>query len=232
MTARILVVDDDAQIVRLLRSYLEQAGFTVLSANDGEEALHVIRHDRPDAVVLDVMMPRRDGLALTRLVRADEHLAQLPILLLTARVEDSDKIQGLELGADDYLIKPFNPLEVVARVRALLRRASGALHPSSVIDVRGLQLDLDQHRASIHEHPLELTPTEWELLRTFMQHPDHTFTRSELIEKALGFTYDGFDRTIDSHIKNLRKKIELESSESNPYIETVFGVGYRLRATS
>lgn len=229
MSARILVVDDDAQIVRLLRTYLEQAGFLVLSASDGEEALHVIRHDRPDAVVLDVMMPKRDGLSLTQVVRADEQLAQLPILMLTARVEDADKIRGLDTGADDYLIKPFNPLEVVARVRALVRRSTGNLHPPSIVLLRDLQLDLDKRSASLRGQVMELTPTEWELLRTLVQHPNHTFTRSELIEKALGFTYAGFDRSIDSHIKNLRKKIEPDPAEPT-YIETVFGVGYRMRA--
>jgi len=229
MSARILVVDDDAQIVRLLRTYLEQAGFLVLSASDGEEALHMIRHDRPDAVVLDVMMPKRDGLSLAQVVRADEHLAQLPILMLTARVEDADKIHGLDMGADDYLIKPFNPLEVVARVRALVRRSTGNLHPASIVVLRDLQLDLDKRIASLNGQAMELTPTEWELLRTLVQHPNHTFTRSELIEKALGFTYAGFDRSIDSHIKNLRKKIEPDPAEPT-YIETVFGVGYRMRA--
>lgn len=229
MSARILVVDDDAQIVRLLRTYLEQAGFLVLSASDGEEALHMIRRDRPDAVVLDVMMPKRDGLSLTQVVRADAQLSQLPILMLTARVEDADKIQGLDIGADDYLIKPFNPLEVVARVRALVRRSTGTLHPPSIVVLRDLQLDLDKRSASLSGQAMELTPTEWELLRTLAQHPNHTFTRSELIEKALGFTYAGFDRSIDSHIKNLRKKIEPDPAEPT-YIETVFGVGYRMRA--
>ncbi|MGQ9905048.1 MAG: response regulator transcription factor [Anaerolineae bacterium] len=228
MAARILVADDDPQITRLVRSYLEQAGFQVLTAADGEQALHVIRHDRPDLAVLDVMMPKRDGFELVRLLRADPHLSSLPILMLTARVEDSDKLHGLDLGADDYLTKPFNPSEVVARVRALLRRASGALRPSPIIEIRGLRIDLEQRQVSVAGRAVELTPTEFDLLRVLMQHPNRAFTRGELIDAALGYVYEGFERTIDSHVKNLRKKIEPDPS--NPvYIETVFGVGYRLR---
>jgi two-component system alkaline phosphatase synthesis response regulator PhoP len=228
MAQRILVADDDAQIVRLVKSYLEQAGFGVLTAYDGEAALYSIRHDRPDLIVLDVMMPRRDGFELTRLLRADEHLAGIPILMLTARVEDADKLKGLDIGADDYLTKPFNPLEVVARVRALLRRAGGVLQTSSILEVRGLRLDLQLRAASIAGRELELTPTEFDLLRAFMQNLNHSFTRGELIDKAFGYVYEGFDRTIDSHIKNLRKKIEPNPAEPS-YIETVFGVGYRMR---
>jgi two-component system alkaline phosphatase synthesis response regulator PhoP len=227
MAPRILVADDDAQIVRLVKSYLEQAGFMVLTAPDGETALHVIRHDRPDLVVLDVMMPGRNGFELTRLLRADEQLAGIPILMLTARVEDAYKLQGLDIGADDYLTKPFNPLEVVARARALLRRAGGALQPSPILAVRGLRLDLQRRSGCVEGRELELTPTEFELLRALMQAPSHAFTRGELIDKALGYVYEGFDRTVDSHIKNLRKKIELDPA--NPaYIETVYGIGYRM----
>jgi two-component system alkaline phosphatase synthesis response regulator PhoP len=228
MAQRILVADDDAQIVRLVKSYLEQAGFGVLTAYDGEAALYSIRHDRPDLIVLDVMMPKRDGFELTRLLRADEHLAGIPILMLTARVEDADKLKGLDIGADDYLTKPFNPLEVVARVRALLRRAGGVLQTSSILEVRSLRLDLQLRTASIDGRELELTPTEFDLLRAFMQNLNHAFTRGELIDKAFGYVYEGFDRTIDSHIKNLRKKIEPNPAEPS-YIETVFGVGYRMR---
>ncbi len=228
MAARILIADDDPQIVRLVRSYLEQAGFQALTAADGEQALRVIRHDRPDLVVLDVMMPKRDGFELVRLLRADAHLAGIPILMLTARVEDADKLRGLDLGADDYLTKPFNPSEVVARARALLRRASGALRPSPIIEIRGLRMDMEQRHVSVAGRAVELTPTEFDLLRALMQHPNRAFTRGELIDAALGYMYEGFERTIDSHIKNLRRKIEPDPG--NPtYIETVFGVGYRLR---
>ncbi|NTU61947.1 MAG: response regulator transcription factor [Chloroflexi bacterium] len=228
MAQRILVVDDDRQIVRLLQSYLQQSGFTVLTAYDGEEALHTIRRERPDLVVLDLTLPKRDGLDVARIVRSDETLAATPILMLTARVEDVDKILGLELGADDYLTKPFNPQEVVARTRAILRRSSGTLRPPGVVQIRGLRLDLERHVATIDDRPIELTPTEFEVLRVFMQHPDRAFTRGELIDAAVGYGYEGLERTIDSHIKNLRKKIEVDPARPE-YLETVFGVGYRLR---
>lgn len=228
MAQRILVVDDDRQIVRLVQSYLQQSGFTVLTAYDGEEALHVLRREKPDLIVLDLMLPKRDGLEITRILRGDQTLASMPILMLTARIEDVDKLIGLELGADDYLTKPFNPPEVVARVKAILRRAGGALKPAPVIQIRGLRIDLDRHAATVDDQPLDLTPTEFDILKTLMQNPDHAFTRAELIEKALGYTYDGFERTIDSHIKNLRKKLEADPARPD-YLETVFGIGYRLR---
>ena len=230
-TARILIVDDDKQIVRLLQSYFAQDGMTVLVAYDGEEAWQTIRREKPDCVVLDLMMPKRTGWELTRVVRADEQLATMPIVMLTARVDDGDKLIGLDVGADDYVTKPFNPKEVVARVRALLRRAGWTAQPPTmpILQVRELQLDDPQHTASLDGQPLELTPTEFALLRTFMTQPNYAFTRGELIEKALGYEYDGLDRTIDSHIKNLRRKVEPDIA--NPiYIETVTGVGYRLRS--
>ncbi len=228
MAHRILVVDDDRQIVRLVQSYLQQSGFTVLTAYDGEEALHAIRREKPDLVVLDLMLPKRDGLEITRILRNDEALAAIPILMLTARVEDVDKLIGLELGADDYLTKPFNPQEVVARVKAILRRSSGTLKPPAVLQLRGLRLDLERHVATIDDRLLDLTPTEFDLLRVLMQNPDRAFTRGELIEKTVGYGYEGLERTIDSHIKNLRKKIEVDPAQPE-YLETVFGVGYRLR---
>ncbi len=228
MAHRILVVDDDRQIVRLVQSYLQQSGFTVLTAYDGEEALHAIRREKPDLVVLDLMLPKRDGLEITRVVRNDEALAALPILMLTARVEDVDKLIGLELGADDYLTKPFNPQEVVARVKAILRRSSGTLKPPAIIQIRGLRLELERHVATIDNRPLDLTPTEFDLLRVMMQNSDRAFTRGELIEKTVGYGYEGLERTVDSHIKNLRKKIEVDPARPE-YLETVFGVGYRLR---
>ncbi|MEW5957020.1 MAG: response regulator transcription factor [Chloroflexota bacterium] len=225
---RILVVDDDKQIVRLVRSYLEQAGFMVLTAYDGETALHVIRRDRPDLVVLDLMLPDRDGWELTRLIRSEPGLAALPIIMLTARVEDTDKIVGLELGADDYIAKPFNPREVVARVRAVLRRVGGGPAQPQLLQVGDLRLDLDRHQAMLNEKLLDLTPTEFDLLTRLLQHPGHAFTRLELIEQGLGYAYEGLERTIDSHIKNLRKKLAVEPADPL-YIETVYGVGYRLR---
>ena len=229
MTKRILVVDDDKEIVRLVRAYLEQAGFQVLTAYDGETALHTIRRDRPDLVVLDLMLPDRDGWDITRIIRSDSALANTPVIMLTARVEDTDKIIGLELGADDYITKPFNPREVVARVRSVLRRSgsSGTLSQPRVLQLADLLMDLDRHEMMVDGQPVELTPTEFDLLRTLMENPGYAFTRMELIEQGLGYEYEGLERTLDSHIKNLRKKIEPDPSQPT-YIQTVYGVGYRL----
>jgi len=228
MSQRILVVDDDPQIVRLLRAYLEQAGFEVVVAYDGEMALHAVRRERPDLVVLDLMLPNRDGWEVTRLVRGDPGLASTPIVMLTARVEDTDKIVGLELGADDYVTKPFNPQVVVARVRAVLRRAMAEPIQPRQLQVGRLCMDLDRHEVSVADGAVDLTATEFEFLRALMEHPGHAFTRLELIECALGYEYEGLERTVDSHIKNLRRKIEPDPRKPT-YIETVYGVGYRLQ---
>jgi two-component system alkaline phosphatase synthesis response regulator PhoP len=229
VSQRVLVVDDDKQIVRLVQSYLEQAGYAVLTAYDGAAALRIIRTERPDLVVLDLMLPDLDGWSVTRAVRADANQADLPIIMLTARVEDTDKIVGLEIGADDYIAKPFNPRELVARVRAVLRRGSGAPAQPRVLELGALRLDLDRHAVTRAGQALDVTPTEFDLLKVLMEYPGHAFTRAELIEKGLGYTYDGLDRGIDSHIKNLRKKIEPDPV-SPTYIQTVYGVGYRLGA--
>jgi two-component system alkaline phosphatase synthesis response regulator PhoP len=228
MAPRILVVDDDKQIVRLIRSYLEQAGMTTYVAYDGNEALRTIRTERPDLIVLDLLLPERDGWEITRTLRSDERLLGIPILMLTARVDDSDKILGFELGADDYLTKPFNPLEVVARVKAILRRATGTPALSRVLEVGKLRLDMDSRVVTANGRALDVTPTEFSILHTLMAHPNRVFTRGELIEQALGYTYEGLERTLDSHIKNLRKKIEVDPAQPR-IIETVFGVGYCLR---
>ena len=228
MPARLLVVDDDPQIIRLLQAYLEQAGFVVLTAPEGETAWQLIRRERPDLVILDLMLPKRDGWDITRRVRADEHLAGMPIVLLTARVADSDKMDGFDIGADDYITKQFNALEVVARAKAVLRRAKGQPLQPHILEVRGLRLDLDEHSARLDGQALVLTPTEFALLRTLLEAPGRAFTRGELIDRALGFQFEGLERTLDSHIKNLRKKIEPHPAQPD-YIETVLGVGYRLR---
>jgi two-component system alkaline phosphatase synthesis response regulator PhoP len=230
MQARILVVDDDRSIVNVLRGYLEQSGYQVLTAYDGTSALEVIRQERPDLVVLDLMLPGRDGWSLTRLVRADSALAALPIILVTARVDDSDKILGLELGADDYITKPFNGHEVVARVNALLRRRQLDLQPHAVprvLRAGGLRLNLDQRKLSVDGQPVELTRTEFNLLEALLEHPGYTLTRDDLLERAMGYAYEGMGRVLDSHIRNLRRKIEVDPN--NPrYLRTVYGVGYRL----
>ncbi len=227
MAQRILVVDDDRQILRLVSTYLDQAGFTTLTAETGDAALHVLRREKPDLVVLDLMLPGRDGWGVVRWLRADPTLSATPVLMLTAKVEDEDKILGLELGADDYLTKPFNPREVVARVRALLRRAAGPAPAAHILESGGLRLDVDGHVLQVDGAPVDLTPTEFALLKALLENPNHAFTRAELIERALGYSYEGFERTLDSHIKNLRRKIEPDPGKPR-YIETVFGVGYRL----
>jgi DNA-binding response OmpR family regulator len=232
MPQRILVVDDDKSIVKVLTAYLEQSGYQVLPAYDGEMALHSLRRERPDLVILDLMMPKRDGWEVTRLVRADQSLAATPIILLTARVEDTDKVVGLELGADDYITKPFNAREVVARVKSLLRRVRLDRSPSAaphVLVIGALRLDLDQHTLTVDAQPVELTRTEFNLLEAFLSNPGYTLTRDELLEQAVGYAYEGLGRALDTHIRNLRRKIEPDPD--NPtYIQTVYGVGYRLTA--
>ncbi|HIC89457.1 MAG TPA: response regulator transcription factor, partial [Anaerolineae bacterium] len=209
------------------KAYLEQAGYQVITAYDGETALHVLRRERPDLVVLDLMLPGRDGWDITRIVRGDPSLADIPIIMLTARVEDTDRIVGLELGADDYVTKPFNPREVVARVKAVLRRAGGGTAPVRVLRIGNLKMDLDRHEVTMNSLSISLTPTEFDILRVLMENPGHAFTRLELIEKGLGYSYEGMERTLDSHIKSLRRKIEPDPRHPT-YIQTVYGVGYRL----
>lgn len=230
MPQRILVVDDDKSILKVLRGYLEQAGYQVLVAYDGEAALHTLRRERPDLMVLDVMMPGRDGWDVTRTVRADASLAATPIIMLTARIEDTDKIVGLELGADDYITKPFNAREVVARVNALLRRTKLDQMPGATprILINGaLRLDLDQHTLVVDGQAIELTRTEFNLLQALMENPGYTLTRDDLLEKAVGYAYEGMGRALDTHIRNLRRKLEPDPDEPT-YIQTVYGVGYRL----
>jgi len=226
--SRILVVDDDHDIVRLIKAYLERAGYLVMSAYDGETALHILRRDHPDLLVLDLMLPDRDGWDLTRLIRANPNLAEIPVIMLTARVEDSDKIVGLEIGADDYITKPFNPREVVARVRALLRRSQvGTRSIQHVLQTGKLILDIGRRELLVDGEPVELTPSEFGLLQMLMESPGYAFTRAELLEKALGYPYEGMGRTLDSHIKNLRQKIEPDPKKPT-YIQTIYGVGYKL----
>jgi two-component system alkaline phosphatase synthesis response regulator PhoP len=229
---QILVVDDDKEIARLLRGYLEKAGFGVLVAYDGQTAVHTLRREKPDLLVLDLMLPDMDGYDITRLVRSDDALRHIPVIMLTARVEDSDKIVGLELGADDYVTKPFNPAEVVARVRAQLRakdRLTGGVDSleSNVFEAAGIMLDTGKREVKVNGRSIDLTPSEFSLLQTMMENPGFVFTRSELIEHGLGQEYIGMDRTLDSHIKNLRRKIEPDP-KTPTFIQTVYGIGYRL----
>lgn len=231
MKQKILVVDDDKDIVRLLRSYLENAGFGVLVAYDGVTAVQSIRREKPDLILLDLMLPDMDGYDITRVVRSDEKLAIIPVIMITARVEDTDKVVGLELGADDYVTKPFSPTEVVARVRAQLRAKKRLTQAIGIIDeqveVGALLLDIGRRELQYESQVIELTPTEFNLLRVLMENPGYVFTRSELVERGLGHEYLGMDRTLDSHIKNLRRKIEPDPKKPI-IIQTVYGIGYRL----
>jgi two-component system alkaline phosphatase synthesis response regulator PhoP len=228
MSYRILVIDDDKNLTRSVRSYLEQAGMTTLGSYDGDNAMWQIRSERPDLIVLDLSLPKCDRWSVLQQVRSDPTLAGLGVLVLTARIEDSDVLMGLNSGADDYMTKPFNPLEVVARVRAILRRAAGKLELSPIFEVNGLRMNCDLHTVTVDGRAIDLTPTEFMLLKTLLQNVNHVFTRSELIETALGYFYESMERTLDAHIKNIRKKIEANPAEPQ-YIETVYGVGYRLR---
>ena len=225
MTQKILVVDDELEIVKLVRAYLERAGFAVVTASEGSQALAVFRHERPNLVVLDLNLPGMDGLDVCRALRRD---SDVPIIMLTARIEETDRLIGLELGADDYILKPFSPREVVARVRTVLRRAEGTPVRPDVISAGGVRLDLSQRAASLNDEPLELTTMEFDLLALLLEHPGQVFTRLQLLEHAQGNAYEGYERTIDVHIKNLRKKLHDDSQDPH-IIETVRGVGYRLR---
>jgi two-component system alkaline phosphatase synthesis response regulator PhoP len=224
----ILVVDDEPQIVEVVRDYLKQAGFRVITTRDGQTALTVARHERPDLIVLDLMLPGGvSGLDVCRSLRRDAVLGDIPIIMLTARDEEADRLIGLELGADDYVTKPFSPREVVARVRAVLRRARGDVQPSGVIRVGGLVIDLAGRSVTVDGQPVSLTPTELDLLAVMVQNPGRPFTRAQLMDLVYDVAYAGYDRAIDSHIKNLRRKIEADPREPR-YVLTVYGVGYKM----
>ncbi len=224
----ILVVDDEPHIVEVVRDYLKQAGFRVLTARDGQMALTLARHEHPDLVVLDLMLPGgMDGLDVCRHLRQDTSLSDVPIIMLTARIEETDRLIGLELGADDYVTKPFSPREVVARVRAVLRRARGHQTPSSIVRVGELAVDLTKRSVTVEGHPISLTPTEFDLLAILARNPGRPFTRAQLLDLVYDVAYAGYDRAVDSHIKNLRRKVESDPREPR-YVLTVYGVGYKL----
>ena len=221
---RVLVVEDEMNIARLIRDYLERAGFDVTVAGDGGAALSSARGSRPDLVVLDLGLPGMDGLDVARRLRAD---SSVPIVILTARGEETDRIVGLELGADDYVVKPFSPKELVARIRAVLRRVSGhERSPSEVLRLAGVEVDLRRRRVAVAGRPVELTPTEFELLTALAREPGRVFTRGQLLDAIHGVAFESYERAIDAHVKNLRKKIEPAPGRPR-YILTVHGVGYR-----
>jgi two-component system, OmpR family, alkaline phosphatase synthesis response regulator PhoP len=227
MSKTVLVVDDETQIVEICRDYLTAAGFTVLTANDGTRGLATARHERPDLIVLDLMLPGMDGLDVCRELRRDTSgLAAVPIIMLTARVEESDKLVGLELGADDYMTKPFSPRELVARVRTVLRRAGEPPAPADWLRAGDLTLDRARYRVVLPDREVDLTPTEFEILATLAGSPGRIFSRAQLLTAVRGVAFESYERAIDSHIRNLRRKIEPPEAEPR-YIITVHGVGYK-----
>jgi DNA-binding response OmpR family regulator len=220
----ILVVEDEMKIARLVRDYLAHAGFEVIVTADGESALASARGHKPDLIVLDLGLPGRDGLDVTRELR---RTSNVPIVMLTARGDESDRVVGLELGADDYVVKPFSPKELVARVRAVLRRSSAARATGpEVLRVAGVELDLPRMRVTVDGRPVDVTPTEFELLATLMREPGRVFTRGQLLDAIHGVAFDSYERAVDAHVKNIRKKIEPTAGKPR-YLLTVRGVGYR-----
>lgn len=225
MNEIILVVDDEPKITRLARDYLEKSGFTVLTSGDGQQALTITRQERPDLIVLDLMLPGLDGLDVCRAIRRE---SDVPIIMLTARAEEADQLIGLELGADDYITKPFSPRALVARVRALLRRAQGDLLQEETLTEGDLVLDLRRKQLSLKGKIIHLTRSEFLLLETLAKNPGQPLSREKLLESLHDVVYDGVDRSVDSHIKNLRRKIEPDSS-TPVYIQTVYGFGYKFQ---
>ena len=221
----ILVVEDEMKIARLVRDYLEHAGFEVVVAGDGESAIASARGRRPDLVVLDLALPGRDGLDVTRELR---RTSNVPIVMLTARGEESDRIVGLEVGADDYVVKPFSPKELVARVRAVLRRTSSVAGSGGPESVRAgdVEVDLARMRVRVAGRPVDLTPTEFQLLATFVREPGRVFTRGQLLDAVHGVAFESYERAVDAHVKNIRRKIEPVPGRPR-YLLTVHGVGYR-----
>jgi len=225
MNETILVVDDEPKIVQLARDYLEKSGFKVLTSGDGQQALTITRQEHPDLIVLDLMLPGMDGLDVCRAIRRE---SDVPIIMLTARAEETDQLIGLELGADDYITKPFSPRALVARVRALLRRTQGNLLQQETLRVGDLELDLRRKQLCLKDEIIHLTRSEFLLLETLAKHPGQPLSREQLLEKLHGVVFDGVDRSVDSHIKNLRRKIEPDPADPI-YIQTVYGFGYKFQ---
>ena len=223
MSDKILLIEDETKIARVVRLYLEQASYQVVTVQDGALAMPAFRHERPDLVILDLLLPNVDGWKLCRQMRQE---SGVPIIMLTARNEETDRILGLELGADDYMTKPFSPREVVARVRAVLRRSQGLVKPARTLRAGDVAVDLERRAVDVDGRSLDLTPMEFDLIAAFVRHPGQVFTRLQLLEQLGDVAYEGYERAIDQHIKNLRGK--LGDNARNPrYIATVYGVGYR-----
>ena len=226
MSKTILVVDDKKELRVMVKTYLEQEGFRVATANDGQDALYVARHEKPDLIILDLMMPQMGGYDF---LRAHRRETDTPIIILTAKLEEGDKVLGLELGADDFVTKPFSMRELTARVRAVLRRVGREQADAEVLRAADITLDRTRRLVTAAERPVDLTPSEFDLLAAFLAAPGRAFTRAELLDRLQGDAYDGYERTIDVHIRNLRTKIEPDPSKPR-YVETVYGVGYRFAA--
>lgn len=225
MTATILVVDDQSSVRQLLQEYLTEQGFKVITASDGQTALYTARHEEPDLILLDIMMPKMDGYQFLRVYRQER---QTPIIIVTAREEETDAVLGLDLGADDYVVKPFRLRELTARIRATLRRSMEGKEPTEILHVGEVWLDTGEHTVKVRGQDVALTPLEFDLLATLMRSPGRVFTREELAERLSDSGFAGINSTLNIHVRNLRKKIELNPSDP-VWIETVFGVGYRFR---
>jgi DNA-binding response OmpR family regulator len=226
MPKTILIVDDKASVRTLVRDYLTAENFRVVTASNGRDALFVARDEKPDLILLDIMMPEMTGYEFLQAYRKERNT---PVILLTAKLDESDKVLGLELGADDYVTKPFGMRELVARIRAVLRRVGQDTTPNEVVRAADIIIDKSEHTVTVNNHPVKLTPSEFELLVTLMSAPGHVFSRAALLEKLQGIAFESIERTVDVHIRNLRTKIEPDPSSPH-YIETVFGVGYRFRS--
>ncbi|MCF7876434.1 response regulator transcription factor [Candidatus Bipolaricaulota bacterium] len=222
---KILVVEDEGKIVRLIRDYLEKEDYSVIDARDGEEGLTAFQRQEPDLIILDLMLPKLGGLEVAKEIRKE---SQVPIIMLTAKSEEADRVTGLEIGADDYVTKPFSLRELAARIKAVLRRSGGSPEESGVIDRGGLYINTESHRVELDGEELDLTPTEFDLLSTLAENPGRAFTRKGLLEEIGRYPGENMTRIIDTHVKNLRKKLEGSEGEKE-FIETVHGVGYRFR---
>ena len=223
MNETVLIIEDEPKVAKLAQDYLEQSGFQVLLAVDGKAGLAMSRREQPALIVLDLMLPGMDGLDVCRTLRRE---SDVPIIMLTARSEETDRLIGLELGADDYITKPFSPRELVARVRALLRRVKGEVYKPGILRAGDLVIDSDSHKVTRGDENIHLTRFEFNLLWILARQPGQIFSRAQLLEKLHGVTFDGYDRSVDAHIKNLRRKLEVEPAEPE-YILTVYGIGYR-----
>ena len=228
MSVKLLLVDDDPDLLYTLQKYLQQAGYSTVTANNGKSAIDMFETEKPEAALIDVMMPELDGFEVVKKIRS---VSSIPIILLTARSDETDKIVGLELGADDYVTKPFSPREVVARLKAIMRRGNqNQQEKTSKITINAITADKNTRSVMRDNSHIQLTKTEFDILITLMESPEQVFTRDQIIDRVLGYTYEGFERTIDAHVRNLRKKIEPDAN--NPvYIKTVFGVGYKIESS-